>query len=42
VLAAADFADDIPFTGLGFIGFGISATKWAKVIEHQVNGDTIG
>jgi hypothetical protein len=38
VMAAADIADDVPFAGVGFIGFDIGATKWAKVIEHQVNG----
>jgi len=35
--ATADLADDIPFGGVGFIGFDICATKWVKVIEHQTS-----
>ena len=36
-VATADLADDIPFGGVGFIGFDICATKWVKVIEHQTS-----
>src|SRR5262249_50286660 len=42
VLATADITDDIPFAGVGFIRFDVGATKWAKVVEHQVDGDIIG
>jgi hypothetical protein len=42
VIPIADIADDIAFGGVGFICFDLGATKWPKIVEHNVDRDIIG